>query len=58
MKPSEKVPTVNPLVIQNCPDLTLFPEDSVVNMGDLLNKLLDVSGQYNLCKKAALQGTK
>lgn len=45
----------NPLVISSCPVLTPLASDT---MGGLLDKLVEVSGQYYECREAALGGKK
>jgi hypothetical protein len=55
LKPSVEIPKPDTVVILNCPDLIAFEEGQEVTMGDLLLKLVEVSGQYYLCQASAIK---
>lgn len=51
--PPSQVPKPSPLVIASCPELTPLVD---ATFGATTAKLVEVAGQYHLCRAAALQG--
>lgn len=51
--PPSRAPKPSPLVVASCPVLTPLSEPT---FGATTAKLVEVAGQYYLCRAAALQG--